>query len=458
MDPVAFDRFLRRLMHSASRRSAITATLASLLGLTAIVDGDAKPKSGRKARRKPKAKKPVKCKRPRRKCGNKCVNVKADRKNCGKCKRKCRPGQSCKQGKCKSTGPKPPTGGAGGLFLPIPAGHRVQVHHGYNDPLPGQPCVIPAEIDHCLSQKYSLDFVTTTNQVIAPVDGLVRKMSSEFVFIDLQRGDGVGVALGHFASIFVRPGDRVEGGKTCLGTIGTHYHYNLERRWQADGSERPMPWDPVPFTGVYKLEGENLTPNETKDQKCWTSDCFITSSNPGYCSTTSTYLYIEAAVIDPLNNKSIFEHHLPTPQTVSVEVAAWLGDQETRKTGQVTYDMSREAFVGTVDFGMSLTNTDHAIYIKFRDRARTKWSTRHVVRVVRNKVNVVPRFTLIPADADNNNIIDSSDYDLIASCYTLVGQPETCSGEKFRAADIDLNGTVNEFDLNLYTRVKLAGH
>lgn len=40
------------------------------------------------------------CKRPKRRCGNKCVDVRRDRANCGRCGKQCRAGESCRNRSC----------------------------------------------------------------------------------------------------------------------------------------------------------------------------------------------------------------------------------------------------------------------------------------------------------------------------------------------------------------------
>jgi hypothetical protein len=94
MDHSRFDH-LTKVLAAPSRRSflriAIAAALAALLG-----------QDERETGAKPKKKK--KCKKPKIKCNNKCVNPKDDEKNCGGCGNDCANGQTCVNGACAGGG------------------------------------------------------------------------------------------------------------------------------------------------------------------------------------------------------------------------------------------------------------------------------------------------------------------------------------------------------------------
>jgi hypothetical protein len=83
MDQDRFDRLARLTRLRLSRRAGLGIALVTALGLA--------PEATAKRR----------CKRPRKRCGGKCVNVKTNRKNCGRCRRACGAGEKCKRGRCR---------------------------------------------------------------------------------------------------------------------------------------------------------------------------------------------------------------------------------------------------------------------------------------------------------------------------------------------------------------------
>lgn len=93
MDQSRLDELTRFIARRTGRRNVAVGALGGLLAT--ILPGPIMP--GARARKKPKN---VVCKKPKRRCGKKCVNVKSSRRHCGKCSRTCRLPRVCRQGKC----------------------------------------------------------------------------------------------------------------------------------------------------------------------------------------------------------------------------------------------------------------------------------------------------------------------------------------------------------------------
>lgn len=100
MDQSRIDDLTRFVARRIGRRSFGAATLGGLLA--SLVSG-LNPTIAAKKKPKPPA-----CKKPKRRCGKTCVNVKSSRRHCGKCNRACKPGHACRGGKCT-----PPCGKGG---------------------------------------------------------------------------------------------------------------------------------------------------------------------------------------------------------------------------------------------------------------------------------------------------------------------------------------------------------
>lgn len=101
MDQSRIRALSRFVFERASRRAVVSGTLGGWL--TTLAPGLLLTGAARK-----KSKKAV-CKKPKRRCGKRCVNVrKNNRRHCGKCNRTCKPGYTCRRGKCM-----PPCGKGG---------------------------------------------------------------------------------------------------------------------------------------------------------------------------------------------------------------------------------------------------------------------------------------------------------------------------------------------------------
>lgn len=93
MDHSWLDELIQFIARRTGRRNLAAGALSGLLAT--LLPGPIMP--GARARKKPKR---ATCKKPKRRCGRKCVNVKSSRQHCGKCNRKCRPPRVCRRGTC----------------------------------------------------------------------------------------------------------------------------------------------------------------------------------------------------------------------------------------------------------------------------------------------------------------------------------------------------------------------
>lgn len=91
------DDLTRFVARRTGRRTLVTGALGGLL--VALAPGLQTLDAG--ARQKPRRSKQRLCKKPRRRCGKRCVNVRTNRQHCGTCGRRCKPGHACRGGKCK---------------------------------------------------------------------------------------------------------------------------------------------------------------------------------------------------------------------------------------------------------------------------------------------------------------------------------------------------------------------
>jgi hypothetical protein len=183
------------------------------------------------------------------------------------------------------------------LLAPMPAGTTLKIIHGYNDPLPGQPCPQPGNgiADHCMNQQYGLDFqpvATSSNphpsqDIIAPIDGTVAWVQNDRLGLRLDVGD-MNLTICHFSSF--KPniiGTRVARGD-FLGTMNGHIHLSIDDRYLDATHSSCWPSNartcrPIPFNGgYYTIEGQSFDPgfdsggNPIQDQ--WDGTTMVSSN------------------------------------------------------------------------------------------------------------------------------------------------------------------------------------
>jgi len=177
------------------------------------------------------------------------------------------------------------------LLAPVSRGQTLTVLHGYNDPLPGEPCNIGGGgADHCGNQKYGLDLVPgaqaaartlaaqADGRTLAPADGpILAPLPGRIAWISgdclgMLTRDNLNLNVCHFSSFSVALGDEVARG-AVLGTRSTSWvHLSLDDRYR-DPSKPP-----VPFSGAHTLEGLSLEPGPD-DQRNQHVAVALTSTN-----------------------------------------------------------------------------------------------------------------------------------------------------------------------------------
>jgi len=145
------------------------------------------------------------------------------------------------------------------LLAPVSSGQTVTVVHGYNDPMPGETCVIGVTSDHCANQRYGLD-LSPSNQsdrnILAPMPGEVAWESGGCM--GLKTADNLNLNICHFSSFYVVPNTQVVRG-TILGQRSTSWvHLSLDDRY-SNPSTKPA----VPFSGSHTFEGLSLAANDS---------------------------------------------------------------------------------------------------------------------------------------------------------------------------------------------------
>ncbi len=131
----------------------------------------------------------------------------------------------------------------------------------------------------------------------------------------------------------------------------------------------------------------------------------------------------------------------------------------TLKTGYADYQTASGSanygkFVGTVDLGVSFTSGNYIV--RTWSEGYLKRRIPGILAVNTSATNQTPIVRLVTGDMDVNNKLDINDYADLVSCiegFNSYDATKCNSNERFKIiADLDDNGTRNEFDYNLYMR------
>ncbi len=121
------------------------------------------------------------------------------------------------------------------------------------------------------------------------------------------------------------------------------------------------------------------------------------------------------------------------------------------KEGQVTYDPTFGGYKGTVDMGTTLQSQAYIIKVKLSHSLRGSISR----NIIAGTTSAIPVMKLVNGDANNDAKLDILDYNIIDGCVEdldLNRPAKDCNPTKKLQADIDDDGRVYYFDLNLFLR------
>ncbi|OGH19432.1 MAG: hypothetical protein A2770_03955 [Candidatus Levybacteria bacterium RIFCSPHIGHO2_01_FULL_38_12] len=177
----------------------------------------------------------------------------------------------------------------------------------------------------------------------------------------------------------------------------------------------------------------------TGQQDVWIDDAGLSEINPA-CPTPTPGAF---------NVRLALSLTLPHAQSANKTARVKMYDaqnQEYAAGGQLTKQASG-VYTGTVDMG-ALAEGTYTIKVKaekFLQKLVGKDNNRIAQNIVAGQTYTVPPTTLVPGDANNDNIINIQDYNTIMSC--LQTSSSSCNRS---TADLDDNGTVGPEDLQIF--------
>jgi hypothetical protein len=144
---------------------------------------------------------------------------------------------------------------------------------------------------------------------------------------------------------------------------------------------------------------------------------------------------------------------LRTTRPITVELLDGSDNIVTTATGNIIYNSTTGVFSG--DVTVNVPNQTSSYKIKVKSPQFLKRKLDGLPTVTQGSVNTMPDVSLITGDVDNDNDIDSADYNIILDCYSDTVAPKNCPASdpnKKLSADLSDDGNVNLIDYNDYIR------
>lgn len=160
--------------------------------------------------------------------------------------------------------------GDSALLAPVGQGQSLKLIHGYNDPLPINcpgPSLPSPPLDHCLNQRYGLDFqpvTTTATEILSPLPGKVDWIKNGCLGITTR--DNLNLNICHFTQFHIKEHEEVKRGQV-LGIMQDHIHLSLDDRHSPPQKLNAKQMPPVAFNRNHTIEGQAFDPDDNKQDE-----------------------------------------------------------------------------------------------------------------------------------------------------------------------------------------------
>ena len=85
--------------------------------------------------------------------------------------------------------------------------------------------------------------------------------------------------------------------------------------------------------------------------------------------------------------------------------------------------------------------------------ANTSLRGKTIASITADTTNVIPQLAMVNGDANGDGVLDIQDYNMIQGCVSDFGvAPTDCDSTRAAKSDLDDDGKVSIFDLNLFIR------
>jgi hypothetical protein len=142
---------------------------------------------------------------------------------------------------------------------------------------------------------------------------------------------------------------------------------------------------------------------------------------------------------------------LTPTRSVTVEVLNTASTMIATASGNVAYNNTTGNFKGVVDMGFKIP-TSGTYKVKIKEKTHLRVLTPQDPTITLGQTATLPDVTLIAGDVNNDNALNILDYNLIIGCYSDLAPAPSCTASNKLLTDLNDNGSVNQFDYNLYLR------
>jgi hypothetical protein len=149
-----------------------------------------------------------------------------------------------------------------------------------------------------------------------------------------------------------------------------------------------------------------------------------------------------------LSNNNPLTKTLPLNVTVFEDINGEL-IKTSEAIGSISYQSASGNFTGTVNMGTTLQSKTYLV------KAKTAKNLRKIVgipNVTPGATMKLPSVTLTAGDANNDNVLDMLDYNILYGCYSDTQPSRSCTSIQKVQSDFNDDGNVNQFDYNLFLR------
>lgn len=155
---------------------------------------------------------------------------------------------------------------------------------------------------------------------------------------------------------------------------------------------------------------------------------------------------------DSVNPQSSGNNNPIRPQrAVSVELFSANNQSIGVFQGVVSFDDALGSFKGNVTLSSSINSGSYTAKVKVKHYMAKAYTG--IINITKNKTNTLSVLSLITGDSNDDNNLSVLDYNIILDCYSESNPAKNCSGnDKKLSADFTDDGSVNQFDYNLFLR------
>jgi hypothetical protein len=149
---------------------------------------------------------------------------------------------------------------------------------------------------------------------------------------------------------------------------------------------------------------------------------------------------------------STLSNKKPLHETRSITVSVYNDQNVLASTGSgtISYKNLEGIFAGSISFGDSLPKGFYTIKVKEPTHLRRLLNG--IISLAPQQENKIDPFTLVAGDINDDNMLNTLDYNLLIGCYSDLQAATACDDTSKIATDLNDDGATNQYDYNLFLR------